>query len=1289
MTKLIKYFSYFLLFTIVLALLAVSFMQTPIFKNWLKNKLIEMAEARINGAIAIESLRGNLFSYVQIEGLTITSAGKEVFRLKRGFFRYNPYALLRKRISVRQIILESPEFNLVQIDSTHWNFEGFLKPQPASAKTDSAQTFDWPVSAPSIVVAAGAVDVETLGTLPFVIPKRFQNLNLDIGLWLKKGETHLVLEKLSFESRDPDLSFRTSQSKLELRGDDLNAENFEIDTEASKLSSSIAIKNLADPVIDALIQGLPISLTELRRAAPDLELYGDPKIVLKVIGPLNALEVSTRLWMGDNNISLAGNLQLKQPPYQYDFKGEITHLNLADFTRDSTLASDLNFRFDVKGQDVELHKMSGAATVAFDTSDAFGLRFEPLSGRCEIDSARLKFSLQMQSQGAKAEAAGWLNLAEKVPTYRLAANVRDLDVQQFTVLSDFHSNINMNFEIDGRGTDFETFSGSARVGVRPSAINGVPVDTALAQLLVEDKIIRLQEFQVTSPLAKITAAGDISIHKENHLQVDAEFIDFSVLSNVMPLDSLRGRGRFSGRFEGPLDSLLITSSMELSQFAGLDFEVGQFVAGGRGVYSGKGIRFEMDGKVDTTAAFGLNDLRSNFKFDYADSVVYFQIDASRRDDLSASTSGQLRWNATGYDVILEALDLRLLQQVWHKESERTVIRISEEGYSISELQLASNEQTVFVAGDLHPAKGNDLHLSLQSIDLANFQQFLEANVNLSGDLDLDLLLSGTMAKPRLRGDFQISDLEYYQVPFEDFSGLFAFHDDSLNWRAVLSKVATDSLMETSGFVQMKLCLEPYQFQLLAGQPVEIKVSSRGLDLSFLQLFASDVKNIRGTLAADIVLSNTLNDLRGVGPVRVFDGQFDLPTLGTKYRNVNLVLLLQGKEFVIKDFRMQSDGGELRLLSGGLALSEKSLENFKAQFRANNFRIMNDRRMQARVKGDLELSGSIQAPQFSGEITVTESRIYYPAWFEYENLVELSTKPFFIITEDTAVFDTSGAMRFQKKRTAAEDDFTQAEIYKRLRGELAIYFPRNTWIRGEDTNIEVEGELVAVKEGPEIVLFGNFVTIRGYYELLGNRFQITSGEMVFHGEPVPNPEIKIEAVYEFQDASSEDRQKHEFKVLITGSLYTPEFKFTLDDQVAEQGDILSILLFGQRGSNLSLGQAYSTSNETDIEDRATGLVAGQILKQLSGRLGKRLSLDMIQIESGKDITDSKVRIGKYVTQDVFVSVSQDFGAEGNRKVEIEYELPKKLFFLNLLLQASVERQERQGSTGLDVIWKIEW
>ena len=158
------------------------------------------------------------------------------------------------------------------------------------------------------------------------------------------------------------------------------------------------------------------------------------------------------------------------------------------------------------------------------------------------------------------------------------------------------------------------------------------------------------------------------------------------------------------------------------------------------------------------------------------------------------------------------------------------------------------------------------------------------------------------------------------------------------------------------------------------------------------------------------------------------------------------------------------------------------------------------------------------------------------------------------------------------------------------------------------------------------------------------------------------------------------------MVITGSLYFPEFRFLLDEQEASQQDVFSILLFGQPYDKLSHGEK-SAGSEVNLEDRATGVVTSQLLRQISSRLGDEFSLDVVEINSDKgDLSESTVRVGKYVTPDVFVSVSQDFGAEGNQIVEFEYEIPRKILFFNLLLQAT---SDRQGDTGLDVIWKIEW
>ena len=306
----------------------------------------------------------------------------------------------------------------------------------------------------------------------------------------------------------------------------------------------------------------------------------------------------------------------------------------------------------------------------------------------------------------------------------------------------------------------------------------------------------------------------------------------------------------------------------------------------------------------------------------------------------------------------------------------------------------------------------------------------------------------------------------------------------------------------------------------------------------------------------------------------------------------------------------------------------------------------------------------------------QARINYEEWFEEDTAVLLTGKPFFVISEGSTEFDSTGALQFQKTFQKTETSITELPLFKSSRGEITIRFPRNAWIRSNDVNIEINGALTVTKEGQDIILFGSLSTVRGFYQLLGRRFQIEEGEIVFKGQPEPDPDVSIEAVHEFRDDSGQDSEIHEFKVLVSGTLNLPAFRFELDGQEAEQKDRISVLLFGQKFDDLTAGQSAGVS----------GILTRQAIGKLTGTIGQKLDLDVIQFERGKDWKDTKVRVGKYLTPEVFVSVSQDFSTEGNRRVELEYEIPLKIRLINLFLQASTDGRE---NSALDVIWKFEW
>ncbi|MCH8956141.1 translocation/assembly module TamB domain-containing protein [candidate division KSB1 bacterium] len=1288
MKRIGKYISLLFLGLIVLILVAGIFTQTSIFRGWLKNRAIAALDAKFGSKTTVQSLEGNLFTYLQIEDLAIDLENKPFVKIKRVLLHYSPLGLFFKRIVIREIILESPELNLVQRNETTWNFSGFLNTGETETEPETtASGTDWHLVAPMIQVRAGAADIQTLKNISLRVPAKIRDFDLDLGVWLQKNQTKVSLQNLNFEAFDPDLSVRTIQSEINLDSVNFQAKGVEIETGGSKFSSNFDVKNFENPVLNVLMKGHPISLSEIRGAVPDLQLYGRPRIEIEAEGPLDALKIRVFVELGSGRVEVAGKLQAMRAPYEYDLAGKISRLNLSEITRQPKLESDLNLQFQVKGQGIEWGKMRGSASVALDSSRFYQMQIEPSGFDIDVKEDTVDFSLDALVEETKSKLSGSVVYNSSNLEYLLSGQIRSLSIERFYPIDGLSSDLAFDVELEGKGKDFDSMSGFANLRLLPSKINNVPIDSARFKLDLKNGVISLNQFAIDSPLGKISAKGDISFQQDNSLALKADFTDFSVLSELLPLDSIHGKGTFAAQAKGPLDSLQVLVNFELEQIGTNDITVGKFNGDFSGLFSEAGFFFDFKGKASEVSASGLEIETADLSLSYSDSLSHFEIHLRQSDFLKIATNGKLKRLAEDEtDIIFDNLNITYLSQTWKNANEPIGLRIKGSQYDFSQFNLVSGEQTISLAGKLDIEKQNDLKLNISNFDISRYDSLFVHEIDFEGLLDFALELKGAFDSPKLRGVIQLNKGSYYKVPFDSFTGEFDYNQRTFNWSCQLSKTQDDSLMESSGQLPMLLSLNPFEHKILEDEQLVGKLSSRGLDLSLFQAFTPGVKNIKGKLIADVVISNTLNDLKGAGPIRLINGEFAVPEMGTKYKKVNVVLLLQDKKAILRDFRMHSGDGVLKIIEGALSVSEYNLENFVAKFKLENFQLMNNKKMKARVSGEIALSGSIQSPQFSGDLTMDQARINYEEWFEEDTAVLLTGKPFFVISEGSTEFDSTGALQFQKTFQETETSITELPLFKSSRGEITIRFPRNAWIRSNDVNIEINGALTATKEGQDIVLFGSLSTVRGFYQLLGRRFQIEEGEIVFKGQPEPDPDVSIEAVHEFRDDSGQDSEIHEFKVLVSGTLNLPAFRFELDGQEAKQEDVISVLLFGQKYEHLTAGQNAGVSDNSGLDNRAAGILTRQAIGRLTGTIGQKLDLDVIQFERGKDWKDTKVRVGKYLTPEVFVSVSQDFSTEGNRRVELEYEIPLKIRLINLFLQASTEGRE---NSALDVIWKFEW
>ena len=133
----------------------------------------------------------------------------------------------------------------------------------------------------------------------------------------------------------------------------------------------------------------------------------------------------------------------------------------------------------------------------------------------------------------------------------------------------------------------------------------------------------------------------------------------------------------------------------------------------------------------------------------------------------------------------------------------------------------------------------------------------------------------------------------------------------------------------------------------------------------------------------------------------------------------------------------------------------------------------------------------------------------------------------------------------------------------------------------------------------------------------------------------------------------------------------------------EGDAFSYILFGKGMSELTADQ------QANVAGSGGGTIAGSaaaslISSQISNFLGNKLNMDYLEIKSEGGFENATVVVGKYITNDLFVSYEQRFGEKNEKddlatyEVKLEYELFKFLFLQ--LNNSSID-------SGFDVIFKL--
>jgi hypothetical protein len=315
----------------------------------------------------------------------------------------------------------------------------------------------------------------------------------------KNNDVRIDLQAENFDFKDlsfflPQINFLDSTVNLDIKADgkygDLNIRTLVLKTPGSYYNFSGNIKNLHDPVkmyfnitgkdlvIDPndsklLLPGLPI---------PDYSHVGKVFANITYKGEATDFSSDFDIKTGFGNASGSGSLNLNTPASYYKGNVKTENLNLGAILKNKELESNLNLTAEVNGSGFDVNTMSAKLNYSINSSRFMEQNIIQSAGVVSIANHNASADLSIVTNNLRSSVKGRINLSNTSDAeYVLQGEARNLDVSVFTKNSRDKSNLNLTFNINGKGTDLNTISGTYKMNIAPSFysiynIPATPVD---------------------------------------------------------------------------------------------------------------------------------------------------------------------------------------------------------------------------------------------------------------------------------------------------------------------------------------------------------------------------------------------------------------------------------------------------------------------------------------------------------------------------------------------------------------------------------------------------------------------------------------------------------------------------------------------------------------------------------------------------------------------------------------------------------------------------------------------
>lgn len=489
------------------------------------------------------------------------------------------------------------------------------------------------------------------------------------------------------------------------------------------------------------------------------------------------------------------------------------------------------------------------------------------------------------------------------------------------------------------------------------------------------------------------------------------------------------------------------------------------------------------------------------------------------------------------------------------------------------------------------------------IDGYDLARLADLEPKLAGTMRMSAEVRGTIARPTGKLDAAIAALNLGEMRYDKFEA-------HANYDGARAVAKLDAHEVKGGALTADATLP-----MDASKPLAAAVRARGFYVDIENPSITNPRLLKGTLEASIDAKGTRARPVVAGFLRFSDGQLALASDPRVFKEVKVdVVVDQNGWLTLKEAKAKVGEGSV-VANGSAKLNGVQVQSVDLRAYPRKFPIPTGQ-FGAWLDADIVAHGEQTADGLSGTVTLQKGTANLPKLSGGKKLQ--STGPL----EDVKFVDPA-ARRAEARRKAAESAPATSQI--------AAHIPGPFHVRSKELSTDLKGDLDIEIVGPVARITGTVESLGGWMELLGRRYNLDKVRVGFGGEADPDPELDIRLTRELTQTM--------IVIEVHGTAKKPQVVLASDPPIYDQSEVIAAILSGD--------PANQRVDDRSLDKKVTGAVSSLLVGKIKDQIAPNLPIDVIKVDTGTEgatgLADTRIEVGKYVTDTVYVSYVHQFGS----------------------------------------------